>query len=411
MEGSVAMDSTSRTTINVLAFGSFVRDLGQYIIWVIMSIYLNETRGVGYLGVGLVFLIGGLITIPVSIYGGNLLDRIGRRKMAVLMPWILVGMYAALFFLIRDSYSTLLIEILFISVTPIQSIQYIAFDSIVSDVTSAEERVNAFGLMRIAANVGIGVGLVGGGLLSELNFSVVFLLPVFASVIEGSLYYWKVPETAKHVIQPSQASREKIPLLMPFRDRLFITISVMVAFGWFVTGMFESPLTPLYLTSVGSYPNIAVTVLFAVNTAVVIFGQMPLNRLLAKFRDSTRIVLGICLFAAGYAIFAITLNYLILVAAVVILTTGENIGAPASTALITKIAPEESRGTYLGSYSALGSLINPFRPMFATTLLFVTIEAPYETWIILTLLSVAFAFALLSIFKGANKAIEARFGH
>lgn len=411
MKSSIRAGGDSKSTINVLALGSFVRDLGQYIIWVIMSIYLNEVRGVGYLGVGLVFLIGGLITIPVSIYGGNLLDRIGRRKMAVLMPWILVVMFFTLFVLIRDGYSTLIIEILFIAISPIQSIQFIAMDSIVADVTAPEERVNAFGLMRIAANVGIGVGLVGGGLLSELNYSMVFILPVIASAIEGSLYFWKIPETARHAITRSKEDRKKISLLLPFRDRLFVTLSVMIAFAWFVTGMFESPLTPLYLTSAGNYPDLAVTVLFAVNTTVVIFTQMPLNRLLNKFRDSTRIVLGIFLFAAGYAIFSLTLNYLVLVVAVVILTTGENIGAPASTALVTKLAPEESRGTYLGSYSAMGSLINPFRPMFATTLLFLTEAAPYRTWIILALMSVAFAFALLSVFRGTNKSMEARLKH
>lgn len=400
--------TNSRTTVNILALGSFVRDLGQYIVWVIMSVYLNEVRSVGYISVGFIFLAGGLLSIPVSIYGGNLLDRIGRRKVAVTLPWILTLLYALMFTLVRLDYPTYLIEGLFIIGTPVTSLQYVSLESIVSDVTAPEDRINAFGLMRIAANVGIGVGLVGGGLLSELSYSYVFLLPIAGSVIEGTLYLWKIPETSKSIIAGKSLSHEKLGLTVAFRDRLFISISIIVASAWFVTGMFESPLTPLYLTTAGNYSNIAVTILFAVNTAVVITLQAPVNRLLAKFRDSSRIVLAIMLFAAGYFVFFVTFNYILLVIAVIILTTGENIGAPASMAMITKLAPENRRGTFLGSYSAIGSFMNPFRPMIGTVLLAVYANSPNVTWLTWTVVTFVMGLTLWAVFKSANASMAGR---
>ncbi len=396
------------STVNVLALGSFVRDLGQYIVWVIMSVYLNETRNVGYIDIGLIFLVGGIISIPVSIYGGNVMDRIGRRKMAVLMPWLLVIIYSTLFLLVHQGYSTFFISVLFIVSTPIQSLQYVAMESIVSDVTSSNERINAFGLLRITANVGIGVGLVTGGFLSQINYSLVFLLPVAGSVIEGMLYFLRIPETSRVIHRERTEVAHSLNLLLPFRDRLFITVSLVVSFAWFITGMFESPLTPLYLSSSGNYENLAITGLFAVNTVIVIVTQGPVNRLLNRYRDSSRIVLGVILFGAGYLLFSSTLDYLFLIIAVVILTTGENIGAPASSALITKMAPEDRRGSYLGSYSAINSLINPFRPMVATTLLALNSVSPDRVWLILAFFSLGTASVLFAIFRRAYLSMKDR---
>ncbi|MCL4332625.1 MAG: MFS transporter, partial [Candidatus Thermoplasmatota archaeon] len=186
---------SSHRVINALGLGSFVGSMGQYIIWVIMSIYLYSQRDVGYLDIGLIFLLSGIITVPVSIYGGNLVDRLGRRKITMATPWLSLAIYSALLFLVGFDMSTLAVIILFIIVSPVQSVQNVAFESIMSDVTLPSERIGGFSLLRISANVGIGVGLVVGGFLSELSYAYVFLLPVGGSIVEGILYYTSVSET------------------------------------------------------------------------------------------------------------------------------------------------------------------------------------------------------------------------
>lgn len=408
MTGSLITDRWSRGIINALAMGSFIGSMGQYIVWVIMSIYLNQVRGVGYIAVGIVFLIGGLAGVPVSIFGGNLLDRIGRRSIQISIPWMLVFIYGALFYLIYFQLSTLWIIVLFIVVSPLQSVQFVSFNSIVSDVTAPQDRVAAFGLLRIAANAGIGVGLVTGGLISEFSYAGVFLLPALGSVLEGLLYFFLVPETSKQAIQSETRPKRGKLLSMPLGDRLFITISLALAASWFFTGMFESALTPLYLTSIRNYPNLYVTILFAVNTAVVLIAQGPINRAFLNFRDTSRIVLGIVLFALGFLVFATTYYYPLLIAAVIVLTIGENIMAPSSSALITKIAPEDRRGMYLGFYSSVGNLFSPFRPMFGTALLAFTVETPYLTWYVISAITMGLGFGFIVLFRGTNASIEDR---
>ncbi len=407
MKPSIDSTSDARGVIRVLAIGSFVRDLGQYIVWVIMAVFLNEVRNVSYIGVGLVFLVGGLISVPVSIYGGNLLDRLGRRSITVLLPWVLMVIYALLFLSVYLDFSTYMIIALFIAASPIQSIQYVGFTAIASDVTAPSERAGAFGILRIASNAGIGIGLVSGGILSELSYATVFLLPIAGSLVEGTLYYFRIPETSSEHIKNGK-KRRKERLFIPWRDTLFITVSLLLAVGWFSSGMFESALTPLYLTSIDNFSNFMVTGLFAINTLVVLVAQAPINRWFFNYRDTTRIVMGLSLFASAYLVFAFTSDYFLLAIAVVILTTGENLGSPSSSALITKIAPEDRRGAYLGLYSSIGSLIVPFRPLAATALLAFTISAPYRTWVILSVATFIIVIILVALFGGARKSLEAR---
>lgn len=406
-KGSIISDNKSRGVVNALAVGSFVRDLGQYIVWVIMSVFLNEIRDVSYIGVGMIFLVGGLLSIPLSIYGGNLIDRIGRRKVAVTLPWILFAMFGALFFMIYLNLDTIIIVALFIAAGPIQSLQWVTFDSIVSDVSAPQDRVAAFSLLRITANAGIGVGLVLGGLISEFDYSYVFIMPAFASAFEGALYYYKIPETSTNVLLKEKMKKHE-KLYIPLHDRLFIAISLMISLSWFISGMFESALTPLYFSSIGGYTNFEITVVFAVNTIVVLTVQTPINRLFKNVSDTTRIVFGLLLFCVGFIIFALTFNYLFVVIAVVILTTGENLGAPASSAIITKLAPEDRRGAYFGLSSSIGSVISPFRPLVATSLLTFNLSRPENTWYTIAASTFAISMLLMVTFRASRERIIRR---
>lgn len=392
--------SGTRGVILTLSFGAFVRDAGQYVVWVIMSIYLNEVRSLPYMEIGLVFLIAGLISVPVASLGGNLIDRIGRRKMVVVLPFILSTMSFLLFLLIYFKLALMPILALFIIVGPLESIDYVTLSTIVSDVTSEAERLSGFSALRIASNLGIGIGLVSGGLLSQLNYSYVFLLSFSGFLIEGLLYYFRIPETHKGLISGEKSDEtQKKGLKMPYRDTFFILISVIVSLSWFFTGMFESPMTPLYMSSVNHFSSLSITVLFAINSVIVITFQKPIDRLLVRVRDSIRMVMGLLLYAFAFLMFAYFSMYIAVAIAAIILTFGENLNAPASSSLITKMAPEENRGTYLGFNSSIGSLINPFRPMLGTALLAVTIAQPNISWITLSIVTVMIAFLFLMLFR------------
>ena len=384
-----------------LSFGAFVRDAGQYVIWVIMTVYLSQARHLSYLDIGTVFLIAGLASFPIAIAGGNLIDRIGRRTTAVVLPWVMSTISVLEFFLIFNHAGTLYIIILLIAGGPVQAMQWVTLTAIVADVTAISERISGFSTLRIASNIGIGVGLVMGGFLSEFNYAYVFLLSIFGSVAEGIIYYLRVPETSPGAMaSPGPRKREKI--FIPIGDTLFVAVSLVIAATWFFSGMFESALTPLYMSSVDRFSTFSITVLFAINTAVVIFCQTPINRILRMTRDSVRIVLGLILYASAYFVFAEVSFYGLIAAAVVLLTLGENIESPAANSLITKIAPENNRGAYLGFNSSITSLVNPFRPFVATLLLTATVPSPDLSWVFISSVTFAMALIFMIAFGTAN---------
>ncbi len=403
----------SKSVIFTLSFGAFVRDAGQYVVWVIMSIYLNEVRALPYLEIGLVFLIAGLISVPVASLGGNLIDRIGRRKMVVILPFILSAMSLILFLLIYFDLALTPVLILFIIVGPLESLDYVTLSTIVSDVTSDAERLSGFSALRIASNLGIGVGLVAGGLLSQLNYSYIFLLSFGGFLIEGLLYYFRIPETHKGLISKEEkVESQKKGQKMPYRDTFFILISIIVSMSWFFTGMFESPLTPLYMSSVNHFSSLSITLLFAINSVIVIIFQKPIDHILVRVRDSIRLVMGLLLYAFAFLIFAEFSLYIVVAFATIILTFGENLNAPASSSLITKMAPEENRGTYLGFNSSIGSLINPFRPMLGTALLAATVAQPNISWITLSTVTVLIALLFLLLFRRiSSRRVKLGFSH
>lgn len=394
----------SRRIILYLSFGAFIRDAGQYVIWVIMSVYLSEVWHVPYVSIGFVFLTAGLLSIPLTTLGGNLIDRIGRRKPAVFLPWILCILSLSLFYLVYYHTSLLLILVLFVAAGPLMSFQYVVMSTIVSDITSESERISGFSALRIASNVGIGIGLVLGGLLAQFNYSYVFILSFVGYLVEGVLYYLRVPETVpESVSMHNDSTGTKKSVVAPYRDTFFLMISVINALAWFFTGMFESAITPLYMSNVNHFSSLSITVLFAINSTIVVVLQTPLNRVLRNMRDSLRIVLGLIVYAIAYLMLASTSVYLIVAFTIAVLTMGENLVAPASSSLITKIAPEENRGAYLGFNGSINSMIDPFRTLVGTALLAAFFFSPELSWLTISFISMALAMIFLMIFKSITR--------
>ena len=78
--------SLNNPIVNTISYAEFSRAFGQYVVWIIMSIYLYEVRGLTYVDVGIVALAGGLLSFPASLAWGSLVDRIGRRLVGLMVP-------------------------------------------------------------------------------------------------------------------------------------------------------------------------------------------------------------------------------------------------------------------------------------------------------------------------------------
>ncbi len=399
--------SLNNPIVNTISYAEFIRAFGQYVVWIIMSIYLYEVRGLTYVDVGIVALAGGLLSFPASLAWGSLVDRIGRRLVGLMVPTANIIIFSGMFFDIFLGGPTWILILFYVITNPVSSAQYINDGALISDTTEESDRVEAFSRTRVAGNIGIGLGLVIGGIIATFNYSAVFVAPAVGSLIEFILYFYRIRDTRNQsTIEQSVSTSHRI--FIPRNDLFFIAAAILTASAYFVSGMFESPITPLFLSSKYGFATYYITALFAINTVIVILFQNSINVVTGKWKDSVRISSGLALYAVGYLIIGLTPFFPVVAMAIIVLTLGENLQVPATMAFITRLAPQNRRGGYLGFASAIGSLVYPFRPLVGTIILAALIFSPVELWGTFSLMCAAISviFLLFSMSHRAGKGQE-----
>ncbi len=382
-------------TLLAISISELLRVMGRSGGWIFIPIYLITIRDVSFFTVGILFFISSAFTIPTSIYGGNLIDRFGRKKMAVLLPPLLMIVYSTISAGIYFNYSIFLIFAAFISIGPLSSIQGITDTVMVTDTTAEKDRINAYSLVRIAANVGFSIGPALGGLVVIFNYSYVTVIPAIGAIAELFLYIRFVNET----LPPRKAENvKKMSISFPYEDKLFIIIGFLLAMSSFAVGPWEYILNQFFSRAY-YFSSWQIGMLFAVNGLTVILFQLPINRILKNVSELNRISLGMLIYAASFFVIGITDNFYLLILDVIFLTFGENTISPAISSIIGKIAPMDKRGEYFGGFSMINGVIGPFSPVFYEYLLSIFIRQFILLWGIISIICIILAITIFLLHK------------
>ena len=179
----------SNRAVSVISLTQLVRTLGRSAAWIFIPIYLSLIRDIPYFEIGLLFFGTAMVSLPASIYGGNLIDRIGRRKVGILVPPLLLLSYSLMAYSAFTHSSLYLLIISFIAIEPLVTIQGIVDNVLITDLVSETKRNDAFSILRIAANLGFSVGPAIGGFLAYFNYGYVFAVPAAISLLDFFLFY------------------------------------------------------------------------------------------------------------------------------------------------------------------------------------------------------------------------------
>ncbi|MCY0851141.1 MAG: MFS transporter [Thermoplasma acidophilum] len=361
-----------RKQIQAVSGAQFIRVLARSQIWIFIPVYLTKVRDLPVYFSGILFLLTAMIALPISVYGGNLVDTIGRRKVSLAVPVLLFALMiiTALSILYRSSIVFIVIE--FLSIEPISVIQWIADNAIVSDVTGIGERTGSFGILRIAGNLGFSAGPAIGGFLAGYSYAYIFLFGAAGAVIELLLYYHLVNETGKLRTGSGKFS-------MPLSDRYFVVVAIMIGVTYFVSGQWGTTLT-LFLSVIYGISNNMIGILYSINGITVILLQMPIIRMIERINGFWQLALGTIVYGFGFFVLALTHSFLLLGLDIVFITIGENILAPVTNSIISKIAPEDRRGEYFGSAQLISGFISPLAPVMGTLLIYRNANDPLMVW-------------------------------
>ena len=378
----------SNPYVGAISMAQLIRILGRSQAWIFIPLYLSNVRHIPYVYVGVLFFLTAIAALPFSIYGGNLIDRMGRRVAAIWLPPVIIAIFMTMAAAVYLHLPDLVLYIAFILVEPFSNMQGILDNVVLTDTTSEVERMDAFSMVRIGGNVGFSLGPAIGGFLSIINYSLVFLFPAIASIGELYLYVKYVKETRP--VEPQGMAKMQIPI----SDRPFIMLCILIASVWFIAGQWGTTLT-LFWSNVDMVPNSFIGILYAINGVVVVFLQIPINWALAKMKDFRRIALGGLVYAFSFFALVFSSNIFFLAVDVVFITIGENILSPVAYSVVGKMAPADKRGQYYGAFQLIMGLVMPVAPVIGTFLLTRYSSDPIFMWGPLMLLGVALSLTVL----------------
>ncbi len=324
-----------------------------------LALYLTQEIRVepGKAGLVLTFYgIGALVSAP---FAGKLSDKIGAlnvMKFSLLLSGVLFYVYS-----LFDSY--IAISIISVVLAVVSESFRPAGMAFISTEVSIEQRKPAYALYRLAINLGMSIGPVVGGLLTAINFDLLFYVDAVTSISAGIFLIF-----AKWQLKPSVIADETIETLengikprevwKDGRFMYFLLASlpvVMVFFQHFST-------MPIFVVDDLGFSMSTFGILFAINTVIIIILEVPLNAAMSHWADWKGLALGSLLCAIGFGGMVFTTEIIGLLLTIVIWTFGEMIFFPAAASLAAELSPENRRGEYMGYFQMMFSFAFTLAP-------------------------------------------------
>ncbi|HEV2722670.1 MAG TPA: MFS transporter, partial [Thermoanaerobaculia bacterium] len=228
--------------------------------------------------------------------------------------------------------------------------------ALLADSVPAENRVVAVGVYRFAVNLGFAAGPATAGFLADRSFFLAFLGDAVTSIAYGLIAFALLPQGLRSAAKDESVGAARIIV----RDKPFLLFLVATVCITLVEFQFISALA-LHVTGHG-YSAATYGALVSMNGALIVLFELAITNYVQRFRLLDVIATGYLFAGVGFALTGVAHTIPALAGTVVIWSFGEMIGMPASTAWVTKIAPERFRGRYMGMHSvawSIGMLAGP----------------------------------------------------
>jgi predicted MFS family arabinose efflux permease len=161
-----------------------------------LTLILKSKLGFNAEEVALWFLVFGFIDVPFKLLGGKLTDRFNKRDTIIVCDLISVVMYVTTAFLPLSMGSLI---VYFIG-SAFQHMEWPAYDSIIAEMTSDDDRQKAYSLQYLASNLGVVFAPTLGGLLFNNYLWLSFLICGLAVLSSTILIFLFIPKTFKKAI-------------------------------------------------------------------------------------------------------------------------------------------------------------------------------------------------------------------
>ncbi|HEY0143012.1 MAG TPA: MFS transporter [Thermoanaerobaculia bacterium] len=335
----------------ILFGGTFINRFGTFVM-PFLVIYMTR---LGYTPAqaGIAVSAYGAGHLIASMVGGDLADRIGRRYTIAISMF---GSAASMVALSQaEGYFAILACTFVVGV--FGELYRPAAQALISDLVAPEQRVTAFGIYRMAINLGFAFGPATAGFLADNSFLYLFLGDAVTSFAYGIVALFALPHGLRGQTKDERATEG---IRVALRDPLFVRFLLATLCVTWIEFQIHSTL-PLHIAAQG-FGTQTYGLLMSLNGAMIVIFELGIIAWTQRMPQQPMIAIGYGLSGIGFALTGLAYGIPALTATVVIWTIGEMIYAPVAGAFVAGIAPERYRGRYMGlwvmSWSA-GMLLGP----------------------------------------------------
>lgn len=174
----------------VICFATLINRLGDFVV-PFLALYLTQKIGMTAAATGVIVTLSSVVGIPASILGGKISDMFGRKKIYTYAQSI-----AAVTLIPCAFTKSVLITIMCLLIsTFFNGFVRPAFQSMIQDILSKEERQAGFSLNYLAINAGVAIGPIIAGFLFNNLLPLLFLGDTLTSLIAVFLVWKNIKET------------------------------------------------------------------------------------------------------------------------------------------------------------------------------------------------------------------------
>ena len=351
----------------ILFGGTFINRFGSFVI-PFLVLYLTRS-GYSIAQAGGALAIYGCGHFAASMLGGHLADRIGRRNtIALSMFGSAIGMLA-----LSQTHGFGWIALVTFGTGTFTELYRPASYALVADLIPANRRVSAYGVYRLAVNLGFAIGPATAGFLADRSFTYLFVGDAVTSVIYGLIALAALPHGVRSYSEDEKAGEV---LRIAARDTPFVLL-LIATLGVTMIDFQSGSTFPLYVKSLG-YSTSTYGVLLSINGMLIVAFELLITTIVKRFAPQRVIAIGYLLAGIGFALNAVARNVPMLALTVVVWTLGEMVSSPVAGAYAAQLAPEKYRGRYMGLLMmtwGLGLVLGPFIGTW------VYARSPFTLWI------------------------------
>ncbi|MGV9499771.1 MFS transporter [Streptomyces sp. NPDC003642] len=374
-----------------LAVAALVQSLGIGLFMASSMAYFTRQVDLTANQVASGLALAGIVALGISLLGGVLADRYGARRVLAAV-YTGRGLCCGAYVFVTGFWQFMVVTLCAVACDRagppvLQALVAVA-------VPERQERTRLLAVVNVVRNCGLGAGALAAGIALAGDTQAAYRITLVAiglAFLGGAVLVLRVPElaapvpaarkdetgadetgadeTGADVTGRKRAGNRVLP------DGRYLTLTALNFLLFFFDTMLLVAM-PVWILEHTDAPRVTVSVLFALNTALVVVLQIPVSRLATGQRRTTRMltwtgaVLGVsslCFAASGSVAGGPAVAWL--ATAVVLLTLAEVIANAAVWDLSIALAPPEQRGRYLSVFNLSVAGQRVLGPVMVTGLL------------------------------------------